>query len=49
MLDLGKRAAERLIARVEGEATEPQVYRLEAALIRQEFCAPPHELGEVVG
>jgi LacI family transcriptional regulator len=46
---LGKRAAERLIARIEGDTTEPHVYRLEATLIQRESCTPPRELGEVVG
>jgi LacI family transcriptional regulator len=47
--ELGKRAAERLIARIEGDTTAPHVYRLEATLIQRESCAPPCEPGEVVG
>jgi DNA-binding LacI/PurR family transcriptional regulator len=47
--ELGKRAAQRLIARIQGDTTEPQVYRLEATLIQRASCAPPCEPGEAVG
>lgn len=39
--ELGKRAAERLVARIKGDAREPQIYLLEAALIQRGSCSPP--------